>query len=105
MSALIFPGLQESDLVRGEFWREGNIALSQQLRDSLEKLHLKFILGGNEKNTGTDRVDLGFSVVNTGKRKGEMHSYLFEVMDKAKAQGQNGTVQKGCNPADSFCVA
>lgn len=61
--------------------------------------------GWEWKNTGTDRVDLGFSVVNTGKRKGEMHSYLFEVMDKAKAQGQNGTVQKGCNPAGSFCVA
>lgn len=55
MFALFVPGLQESDWVRGESWREGDFALSQQLRGLLGKLLLKSSLGRSEKRRESQR--------------------------------------------------
>lgn len=49
VSALIFPVLQESDLVRREALEERECCTVSAAEGLLEKLHLKSMLAGNEK--------------------------------------------------------
>lgn len=103
MSALVFPGLQESDLVGGESWRKGSVALSQQLRGSWGNCFWNPSWVGM-KNTGSQRW-FGSLRREYWEEKGRNAQLAVWGDGQRKAQGQKRSVQNGCDPADCFWVA